>query len=54
MTLLWEKMTRAIPREKISREKFNFFLDTPGAELYTFVNCNIHVADFDVSIEKGE
>lgn len=32
----------------------NFSLDTAGAELYTFVNCNIYVADIDVRIEKGE
>ena len=35
-------------------EKCNFSLDTVSEELYTFVNCNIYVADFDVHIEKGE
>jgi len=35
-------------------EKIHFSLDTAGAELYTFVNCNIYVADIDVRIEKGE
>lgn len=47
-------MTSAIPKIKIYSEKFYFSLDTAGAELYTFVNCSIYVADFDVRIEKGE
>ena len=24
-----------------------------GGEIYTFVNCSIYVADFDVDIEQG-
>jgi hypothetical protein len=47
-------MTSAIPSIEISAEKFHFFLDTHGGEIYTFVNCSIYVADFDVDIEKGE
>jgi hypothetical protein len=47
-------MTSAIPSRKISVEKFHFSLDTHGEEIYTFVNCSIYVADFDVDIEKGE
>jgi hypothetical protein len=46
-------MTCAIPSREISIEKFHFFLDTHGAEIYTFVNCSIYVADFDVDIEQG-
>jgi hypothetical protein len=47
-------MTSAIPPSELSIEIFHFFLDTHGAEIYTFVNCSIYVADFDVDIEKGE
>jgi hypothetical protein len=46
-------MTSAIPSNKISFEFFHFFLDTHDAENYTFVNCSIYVADFDVDIEQG-
>jgi hypothetical protein len=46
-------MTSAIPSRKISSEFFHFFLDTHVAENYTFVNCSIYVADFDVDIEQG-
>jgi hypothetical protein len=48
------EVTRANPNDQFFCENFNFFLDTPCVELYTFVNCSIHVADFDVDIEKGE
>jgi hypothetical protein len=43
---------RTIPGKKQLEEKCNFFLDTPLAELYTFVNCSIRVAG-SMSHRKG-